>query len=466
MSELKILPVVDAPASAVLNIGEAVKLAYELFHAQNFVGALQVATGITTADATLSDGWELRGLCCAELQRWRDALEFYDKSAALVRSALMRLSINRGRALAETGETAEALKMFDAGVRAGSVAALVNRGVLRMHLDQFEDAVLDFDMALRADPENQLAHYSRGFAMLTLGVYEQGFAGYEARDRKYFNVEGAPLWTGESLDDRVLLVHGEQGYGDTIMFARYLTALTGMARGVVVTVSPEVRPLLDIPGVTVLGDDVSAWPEINAWVPLMSLAHRLGTTIDTVPEPLKIPLSEQRRGYWQLRLDRERAPYRTRVGICWSGSTLNTHDKHRTLPLEALARMLKTLSAHMRFFSLQKGVRETDRALLDELVAGGVVDNLEPLLTDFRETAHAIAELDVVVTCCTSIAHLAGSLGKPTVLMLSKVRPFWVWGRGEDPSPWYPSIEIVRQRVPDDWRDVADRVAGELLLRL
>jgi hypothetical protein len=262
-------------------------------------------------------------------------------------------------------------------------------------------------------------------------------------------------WQGESLTHRHIYVQAEQGFGDTLQFARYLPRLNALARSVSLRVQDPLCALLreSLPGIDILGKGSapSATPDYEC--ALLSLPGRFHTRVETIPAsvPYLRPPAE-RAARWQRRLA---AMPGVKIGLVWAGSAEHANDFRRSLPFAALAPVLAVAGAS--FASLQVGPRSRDRK---GRLAARVTD-LSKELVDFSETAAAIAALDLVVAVDTAVAHLAGALGKPVWLLLPAVTD-WRWLLGRADSPWYPTMRIFRQRDGEAWPDVITRIATEL----
>ena len=236
-----------------------------------------------------------------------------------------------------------------------------------------------------------------------------------------------PVWDGGPLDGRTLLFHAEQGFGDTIQFIRYAPMIVERGGRVVVRCQKElVRLLKDAPGVA----DVISWenalPSYDVHLPMMSVCHRFDTTIESIPAPVPY-----------LRADPMALPEPglLNVGVVWAGNSTHLNDANRSVPFATLQSLLGV--PDVRFYSLQFG------AILPA-EAAGVID-LAPGLRDFADTAEALEALDLVITVDTSAAHLAGALGRPT-LMLLPTRNDWRWFKNREDTPWYPTMRLLRGR--------------------
>lgn len=293
------------------------------------------------------------------------------------------------------------------------------------------------------------ARYNLCYPLLSMGRLREGFEAYEARFeapifRGTFTMKHEqPLWNGEPLEGRRLLVHAEQGFGDSIMFARYLLQLRDRGAGaVVVEVQPPLVRLFaaNFADCTVIaqGDEV---PEVDLQVPLMSLAHRFGTEHDTVPVPI---------------------PYLTpppepqlpegdglRVGFVWAGNPTHRNDRKRSTDL-AIWRWLAHVEG-ITWYNLQP----------DQECLAFECHQLRPLIRDFADTAALIAQLHLVITVDTAVAHLAGAMGRATFVLIPAV-PDWRWQLERPDSPWYPSMRLFRQTRGGDWSDVFSQVRKTL----
>jgi Flp pilus assembly protein TadD len=301
--------------------------------------------------------------------------------------------------------------------------------------------------AIEVAPENPDAHWNLANLLLVKGAWREGFAEYEWRFRR--EGRGArdvsiPRWAGEDLTGRTLLLTAEQGLGDMIHFSRF--AADFAARGATVTLEchPGLEALLaTVPGVSrvvTLGD---ALPPADITLPLMSAAHALGVTLETLPTPIS---------YVRAKVPAPRTGFH--VGLVWRGNPKHENDKFRSVELQTLTPLLDVAGAS--FVSLQIGGAE-DLKKADNV---SIVD-LSPNLTDFATTANVIAGLDLVITVDTAVAHLAGALGKPVWVFIGRGND-WRWLHGRSDSPWYASMKLYRQAPPRDWSQPVNAMAHDL----
>lgn len=326
-----------------------------------------------------------------------------------------------------------------------------------------EQAIAHYEQALAIRPDNATAHFNLGLALLLLGDYQRGFDEYEWRWKtEQFTPFQCPhpRWEGQTLPDQTLLLHTEQGAGDALQFARYIPLAAQRVGKVVLVCTQELMPIFaTVPGIAQLREAGTLQvTDFDIYLPLMSLPQIFGTTLDTIPGETP---------YFDLAaLRRRKAPnlpvlppapagYK-KVGIVWAGSPTHLNDKRRSCSIEAFLPLLQ--QAGCAFYSLQKGDRSRD---LGQLPASVKVHDLESLLHDFGDTALLIEQLDLVICVDTSVAHLAGALGKPVWTLISYV-PDWRWGLDGDTTPWYPSMRLFRQNREGAWSDLIARVTEAL----
>ncbi|APV49608.1 hypothetical protein BWI17_07905 [Betaproteobacteria bacterium GR16-43] len=393
-----------------------------------------------------------------------DAIDFSSRALAIDPGHAEAL-VNRGAALRMANRFEEALADYDRALRLAPrfVAAHSNRGVALAALNRYPEAVESYTRALELDPGHLRSRFNRGLAYLVQGDFEHAWADHEARwggsdtlgaARNF----GVPQWTGrEELQGKTVLLHAEQGLGDTIQFVRYLPLVLARGARVVLEVHAALVPLFQqFEGVHALVARGDALPGIDLHCPLMSLPLAFGTRVETIPAAIPyLRAPEDSVSAWRERLG-ERKAYR--VGLAWSGSTTLRNDRNRTLPFSQLASILVP---GIEFVSVQKEVREPDRAALG---AAANVRHFGEALADFRDTAALVSQLDLVISVDTAVAHLAGAMGKPVWVLLPHA-PDWRWMLEREDSPWYPSARLIRQPRTEDWASVMERVRGELAKR-
>jgi tetratricopeptide (TPR) repeat protein len=331
-----------------------------------------------------------------------------------------------------------------------------NLGTTYCELRQLDAAIACYRKAIALKQDHQRAHTNLGLMLLAQGDMSAGWEEYEWR-RKSPTVLNErqftqPQWRGEAAEGRTLLVHAEQGFGDTLQFCRYgpLAAARGL-RVVMEVQEPLVRLLRTLPAVDVLPAGVEALPQFDFHCPMLSLPLALGTTITSIPATVSyLHADEDEAATWKARLT-ELANQGLRVGLAWGGSASYAANRRRSLSLDRLARLFDISGLH--FFSLQK-----DRpAPPGEFPLTDCMDRIK----DFADTAALIANLDLVISADTAVAHLAAALGKP-VWLLDRFDADWRWLTGRSDSPWYPTLRIYRQPTLGDWDWVLTRVVEDL----
>jgi tetratricopeptide (TPR) repeat protein len=372
-----------------------------------------------------------------------------------------------GLFLARLGRDDEALPWYDRSLdlQPGAAEPLNNKAFALNHLHRFSDCLELYDRVRTIDPNNMRGVFQASLVHLLTGNLEAGWAGREAR----WAVTGMPIdrfglsqpaWLGrEPVDGKTILVFEDEGAGDTIQFARYVPMLAARGARVILSVTDPVRRLLaGMPGVShCVSRSVKPLPAFDLHCPITSLPLAFETRLDTIPSGLGyLPQPEEaRRQMWEARLsERLGAEKKLRIGLVWSGNPSHVNDHNRSIPLRML---LDLLGVDAAFVSLQKDPKPDDAAILEQ---AGVID-LTAHLTDFAETAALVSRLDLVITVDTSVAHLAGALGRPTWILLPYV-PDWRWLLGREDSPWYPTVRLFRQDSTRDYGSVVDRVRNEL----
>jgi Flp pilus assembly protein TadD len=346
------------------------------------------------------------------------------------------------------------------GLKPGYPEAHNNLGIVLWKQGRLEEAVASYGQALHFQPDYPEANWNRSLAWLTMGRLEQGWPGYEWRFKcKEFGSLPpfqAPLWDGSLLDGRTILIHAEQGLGDTLQFIRYVPLVHQRGGRVILMCQPPlVRLLARSPGIERLlahGDPV---PESDVHVSLLSLPGLFGTTLESVPAD--VPYIEAEPALVEAWRQRLAAPG-FKVGIAWQGNPKFRQDRNRSIPLAQFAPLAQVPG--VRLLSLQKG-REQLPALRGLFPVTDLGGELDEATGPFLDTAAVMKNLDLVVTSDTSIAHLAGALGVPVWVALQDV-PDWRWLMDREDSPWYPTMRLFRQTKLGQWADVFDRIAEAL----
>ncbi len=368
---------------------------------------------------------------------------------------------NRGVALITLGRYAEAAEANGRAldIAPGYANAWLNRGKALMQLNRFDEAIANFAEALEISKDFADAHFNNALALLTRGDYARGFAEYEWRWRRTGmpaqKSRGKPLWLGEyPLARKTVLLHAEQGLGDTIQFVRYVPLIAASGARVVLEVQGELQALLRrLDGAAAVIARGEASPPFDVHCPLGSLPLALHTEPATVPAQIPyLSADEARLAKWSARLD---ALPRPRVAVAWAGNPGHDNDRNRSI---AFARLAPLFAVPASFISIQRDVRSEDAA---PLAAETGVTRIGAELEDFSDTAAVLALCDLVIAVDTAAAHLAGAMGRPAWVLVP-FAPDWRWTREGETTPWYPTARLFRQTTLGDWDGVIARVAEEL----
>ncbi len=370
---------------------------------------------------------------------------------------------NIGACLQSLGREQEALSWFDQALDRlpNAIEILNNKAFMLGQLQRFDEAFACYDHIRARHLNNATTDWNLALLHMLTGNFEAGWAGRESRWTKAGPIPypkfSQPMWLGhEPIEGKTILIHVDEGLGDTIQFARYVPMVAARGARVILVVERPLYSLLSgLPGVwrcLPLSDD--PLPAFDLHCPVGSLPLVFGTRLDTIPSAISyLPSPAEARGkVWEQRL----GPHdRLRVGLVWSGNASHKNDFNRSTSLKLLSSLL---DVDATFVSLQKDPRPDDRALLEHT---DIVD-LTLDLTDFADTAALVSCLDLVITVDTSVAHLAGALGRPTWILLPWT-PDYRWLLDRDDSPWYPTVRLFRQTETRDYASVLDSVRTELL---
>jgi len=403
-----------------------------------------------------------RGAALEALERFDEALASYDRVLAMVPDFVEALN-NRGNTLKKLGRRDEAMMSYDRAVALApkNAEVLNNKSTLLAEIGRHTEALEFCAQAVAANQNHANAQWNLALLKLRLGDYPGGFEKYEWRWKR---AEGAkklrkfeqPLWLGgEPVAGKTILLHAEQGLGDTIQYVRYAPLLVNQGARVVLEVQPPLKSLLSKigAGIEVIGSGEDI-PSFDLHCPLMSLALALRTELATIPAdiPYLTPPGE-RIVQWEGLLPKRQG---LRVGLAWSGNANHKDDHNRSVPLDRMASLFDV--PNIQFVNLQKEMRASDAATLE---ADARIVNVGRDFGDFTDTAAAVANVDLVISVDTSVAHLAGALGKP-VWVLVPFCPDWRWLLDRDDSPWYPTARLFRQPAIGDWDSVIGQVRLEL----
>jgi tetratricopeptide (TPR) repeat protein len=404
-----------------------------------------------------------RGAVLQELEQWSAAITSYERAIAL-RPSYAQAHSNRGMALRQLGQWDAALASYE---RANAVApdfpeAYSNRGNLLHLLGRYDAALRCYDRAIALNHDFADAHFNRAITLLTLGDFAQGWKEYEWRwKNKSIPLFLAardftqPLWLGEvPIDGKTILLHGEQGLGDTIQFCRYAKLVADLGARVILEVTKPLASLLaGLDGISEILVRGTEPPPFDWHCPLMSLPLAFKTTPATIPSPSPyLRADAARTAEWRSRLAEHAGP---RLGIVWRGNPHNPNDANRSIPL---TEWIPHLPSGWQIVSLQKELTGPD---LRTLAEHRHILDFSRDLHDLNDTAALCENMDLVASVDTSVAHLSAALGKKTQIPLP-FNPDWRWLLDTARSPWYPTVTLYRQKSPGRWRDLLEQMRADL----
>jgi len=440
-----------------VSVQEALMAAIELHRIGDLEGAARGYEALVRRFPNSAAGWINLGIVLRRLGR-------LDAALACLRRGVM-LNPNDGAAWSNLGNALRAANYLEDAKRAQLKALSLTPGAAQIHYNMGL-VTRDFGALAEADAcfrraellgyDNPDLAWDQSLTVLLSGNLEKGFEAYEARwnlpetQQRY---AGLPRWHGTPEKDKTIVIHAEQGLGDSLQFCRYVPALKSRVGRLIFEVQPQLIDLLKASplfgGVEIRARNHET-VEADMQMPLMSAPNLLPLGESVLPgrEPyLSPPPDGPRIG------DNSTSP---RIGIAWAGKPSHKNDANRSAGLSAFTALFDLLNA--RFYSLQVGPAQAE---IRDLSLGAVIQDLSPAIRNFADTASLLQDLDVVVTVDTSVAHLAGAMGKPVWVML----PFasdWRWQLHRQDSPWYPSMRLFRQTRPGDWDEVFMRVRAGL----
>jgi len=419
----------------------------------------------------LAQAWNNRGCVLRDLDRPADAMASCDQAIAL-QSGYAEAWSNRANALSDLNRPLDAQASYQRALELAPdfADAWNNLGLAFVDSKQHEDALRSYERALALAPDSAEAHWNHALCLLQTGQFEQGWREYEWRWQRH-RIKASqrgftqPLWLGDfPLDGRTILLHAEQGLGDTLQFCRYAPLVAAKGAKVILEAPKELMRLLaTLDGVAELVEQGQPLPAFDCQAPLLSLPLAFGTGLTSIPSTTPYLFADGIAAKrWTDRLASGDGPA-LKVGVVWAGGNrphvaeLRKTDARRSMPLDTLKPIFDV--PNVRFYSLQKGPGALQLRERSEL-ARRVTDHTDEF-DDFADTAAFVDNLDLVITVDTAVAHLAGALGKP-VWIMNRLDTCWRWLLDRTDSPWYPGAKLFRQSELGDWSSVVETVRDAL----
>lgn len=398
-----------------------------------------------------------------DLRRFDEALDSYEKAIEL-KTDYVDAHYNRGLVFQELRRFDEALDSYEKAIALSHdyVDAHYNRGLLLKDLWRFDEALIGYEQALALKPNYAEVSWNKSLLLLLMGQYAEGWELYESRirhkdfEQNYYNFP-QPAWRGEdNLRGKKILIYAEQGYGDVIQFCRYLPHIEALGAEIIFEAPQSLIPLI-----LTLGCDMhivakdQPLPDFDLHCPIMSLPYAFKTKIETIPSATAyLSADEDKVSNWRVKLGAKKA---IRVGLVWSGAAGHKNDHNRSI---GLAQLSLITGLPVEWHSLQKEYRPHDLEVLNQ---NPQIQQHQEGLNDFSDTAALIDSMDLIITVDTSVAHVAGALGKPVWILLPNV-PDYRWMVGSEDSPWYQAAKLYRQPALGDWQTVIQSVQTALSL--
>ncbi len=404
------------------------------------------------------------GVIYTEMEEYSQAISCLKQAIALG-TDYAEAHNHLGMAYSGAGRFAAAIAAFEKAValEPGFDQALYNLGNAQLAQGHCDQAIETYRHCVTRDPNNALAHWNLSHALLLDGQYEQGWPHYAWRRHPDVDIKTypyplqGPAWDGSPFPDKRLLVHFEQGYGDSIQFGRFLAQAKALGGTVIMQVRDAMaRVFQQIDGIddliTVDKTGVAEHVEYDFHTSLLDLPGLFNLTLNTLSHAPYIRCPKDLKASWQARITSDQF----KVGVVWAGSPLHGNDKNRSCDLSLWAPLMDLPG--IAWYSLQKGRAAED---LRQSPLRQKITDLDDSIADFGDTCAAIEQLDLIISVDTAVLHLAGAMGKPTWALLPHA-PDWRWLRERSDSPWYKDVTLLRQRIPEHWDDVMEDITSRL----
>lgn len=449
---LSAVPADSATASQAqrLSLPQLRQLAIEHQRKGNTDQAIQLYRAILQINSADVGMWSNLGAALRKQKHYQSAVNCYRRALEIKPDDIVTLG-NLANALKDLHRLDESIAIHQKLVerKPNDIQSLMNYACALRENGQFEQALHQLDHAQSIEPDNAGIEWERAQNLLYLGRYTEGWKAYEARwqtDDLQLPDLDCPQWRGENIEGKHILLHAEQGYGDTILAARYVRLVkerVGSAGKVTLQCKSELHRLFQTIGADQLITPQQIPTHIDLHCPLMSLMGCFDTQPDTIPPPAQLFIPEEAKQKFAYLKDQH--PNKTKIGIVWSGSITFKNNDNRALPLSAFLPLAE--NPNVRLYSLQKGLRFGE---LKENGAESYIEDIGSRCDDFADTAAAIENLDLIVMTDSSVAHLAGSLNKPVINLIETV-PYWLYALEKSATPWYSSMRLIERDDAGAW---------------
>ncbi|OGU33967.1 MAG: hypothetical protein A2068_05395, partial [Ignavibacteria bacterium GWB2_35_6b] len=401
------------------------------------------------------------GVLLYEMKDYEEAIESFKKSSEL--NPFCELCFyNLGNSYREIEDYQKAKEAYEnvLNINPDYKEAVYNLGVIEEYLGNRNEALKNYNKTIELDFNNVQAHWNKSLLLLQNGNYEEGFDEYEWRllkkeFKRYFPF---PVWKGEGLTNKKILIYCEQGFGDAIQFVRFVKLIK--AKHIAVECRKELQPLFSsfefINEVIIRDSKIYKAGDYDFTVSIMSLPHLLKINLAEISNEIYIKADEKKSEEWKARLSDSN---KLKIGIVWAGNPEHQNDKHRSINVESFLSYLQNEKAEI--YNLQLNINKETKSIINKFDVLNFTDNIK----DFSDTAAFIQNLDLIISVDTSIAHLAGAMGKETWALLP-FNPDWRWLLDGEDSPWYKSVKLFRQKNKDEWNEVFQNVRLNLEQKL
>ena len=435
-----------------------------LAHAERLEEALQVAEEAIGYEPTNPSAHSMRSTLLGRLKRFDESLAEADEAIRLAPKEAEGHAV-RAMALSELARVEEQFEALKTAERLGAASHTFYhaRAIALTDLGDLANAAASYERAIDLAPDAAQIHHHYAMLLISVGDFQRGLAEHEWRIKDHDFRRNpllaiAPMWRGEDLNGKKILMFTEQGHGDTIQFVRFVPQVVAMNATVALIAS---RPLHDVlrralPAVDI-DDGLGLRSGFDHQVPLMSLPHVLGTNLETLPRGVPYLLADQARvAKWRERIGSEGF----KVGIAWQGNPDYHRDRYRSIPLSQFAPLAAMPGVRLISVQAIHGLEQLD-GLPDDMKVESFGTEIANNPDGFDEVAGLMSNLDLMITSDTSAAHFAGALGRPIWVALHR-QPDWRWMRERVDSPWYPTMRLFRQKTAGDWPGVFAEIAPAL----